>query len=267
MRFFDAPKVILVARPSLVSAGVDELMAEYGLGTDDWKRGLLDTDGESLPELMGRLCYGSFGPRQGRVGAHQYLRHILEAGHGSVLEHANWSFVLVRGSRGLTHQVVRHRAGWAYSQESTHFVRYDSAEGMEGQEAGASLCALTGEERETAGLAIEAAVRAYVMLWTRVQMQTEGKTKTQVKKATCAAVRGLLPTALESKLGFTANARALRHFIELRGAEDNVPEIRYVAADLARIMKDEAPAIFSDYTEKAGQDSHPVVTATAYKKV
>ena len=51
-----------------------------------------------------------------------YLENIKKQGHGSVLEHANYS-VLVEGvSRSLTHELVRHRAGWAYSQLSQRYV-------------------------------------------------------------------------------------------------------------------------------------------------
>lgn len=265
MRVFHAPKVILVARPVLVAEGIQELLAEYGLQPTDWKHGVFDEPGDQLPELMGRLCYGSFGPRQGRIGAFEYIENILEQGHGSVLEHANWSFVLVRGDRGLTHQVVRHRAGWAFSQESTHFIRYGLEPVPGTVEAGACLTGLDDEESAVAIKAMESALEAYTALWktTEERYKQQGlaqdQRKTARKKAVCAAVRGLLPTALESRLGFTANSRALRHFLELRGAEDNVPSIRYMAAGILEIMKREAPATFGSYEALEGSDGHPVV--------
>src|SRR5687767_15694217 len=51
-----------------------------------------------------------------------YLENIKKQGHGSVLEHANYSLLLEGISRSLTHELVRHRAGFAYSQLSQRYV-------------------------------------------------------------------------------------------------------------------------------------------------
>lgn len=63
-----------------------------------------------------------------------------------------------------------------------------------------------------------------------------------------------LPTGIESKLCFTANARALRHFVEYRGHSGNVLEIRMVALEVLKVMKVEAPAIFEDVALVLGAD-------------
>ena len=158
MKIHIEPRLILLARPSIVERGVDELLLEYSLSPGGWARLPADVhDGDSLPELMGRLCYGSFGPKQGRVGAAAYIENILSSGHGSVLEHANFSFVLCRGSRALGQQVTRHRAGWAYSAESTHFIRY----GEGGVEPGLVLTGIPPEQRQDAAEAMTRAVEAY----------------------------------------------------------------------------------------------------------
>ena len=80
--------------------------------------------GEALAEFAGRLCYLSFGADAGLEGGHRtipgrttnqaYLANILNTKHGSVLEHAVWSFLLEGISRSLTHELVRHRAGMGY---------------------------------------------------------------------------------------------------------------------------------------------------------
>lgn len=256
MRFFDEPVTLLVARPSLNGDGVQDLLGEYGIPEEGgyrygWRREEEDSDGDALPELMGRLCYGSFGAAQGRVGAKAYIGNIIDHGHGSVLEHACWSFVTCRGSRALMDQVTRHRAGWAFSVESTHFTRY----GEGGADPGVCLTGIPADARPEAILAFGRAIEAYNVAYEIAKAQ--GKRK----KAACAAVRGLLPLALESRFGFTANARALRHFCELRGAEDNVPEIRIMAAQVRNIMLAEAPAIFGDTQVTEGEDGFPVVTS------
>lgn len=253
---FYTPKVILVGRPTIIWDAVDELLLEeYGLhggasieAGEAWTVSSGATDAEAICELFGRGCYGSFGERQGRKGARDYFAHILEAGHGSVLENASFSFVVTRGSRGLMAQMTRHRAGFAWAIESTHFIDYSDT-------ARASLAGLPEniDLRKHSEASMRRAVTDYAKAWEMAEGETVKK------KATAAAVRGLLPTALESKMGFTANLRALRHFAELRGAEDNVPEIRMVAAQIARIMMTEAPAIFQDFSIGEGTDGHPVV--------
>ena len=57
----------------------------------------------------------------------------------------------------------------------------------------------------------------------------------------------MLPNATETKIFVTANARALRHFIELRGNRHAEVEIRKLAIKVLHIMQQEAPHIFHDY--------------------
>ena len=76
----------------------------------------------------------------------------------------------------------------------------------------------------------------------------------------------MLPNATETKIFFTGNARALRHFIELRGSEHAEVEIRKVAVELLRIMQKEAPSVFADYTLEPLPDG-TYATRTAHPKV
>ena len=255
---FFAPLVRCIARPQLIMDEVHEFL-QHDLGGAEWAHSA-SSGGELLVEFAGRMCYNSFGAAQGRKTTGEYLSNILEQGHGSVLEHATWSFLVTRCTRGYTHQQVRHRAGWAYSQESTHFVKY-------GQHARIALPGLkdaSPEAIKAADQAARAAVDAYVKLHEDLSETFPEQPKR--RKALTGAARSLLPQALESKLVFTANARALRHFCELRGAEDNTVEIRLVASQVLDYMKCEAPSIFADFTESKGQDGYPVL-ACQHRKV
>jgi thymidylate synthase ThyX len=86
------------------------------------------TDGERLAEFAGRLCYMSQRNPANRE-TRDYLENIKRQGHGSVLEHANYSLLLEGVSRSLTHELVRHRAGFGYCLDgdtlvySEHWVR------------------------------------------------------------------------------------------------------------------------------------------------
>src|SRR5713101_411859 len=120
------PAVYLLGRQVVDEAVLDRFLADHGVS---WKT---DTEvaGEYLAEVAGRVCYMSFAkPRPG--GNKVYLEHILEVGHGSVLEHAVWNFIFTGVSRTLTHELVRHRAGWAYSQLSQRYVDESVAEYVE----------------------------------------------------------------------------------------------------------------------------------------
>ncbi|MCE9628274.1 MAG: FAD-dependent thymidylate synthase, partial [Candidatus Eisenbacteria bacterium] len=95
---------------------------------------------------------------------------------------------------------------------------------------------------------------------------TEVEDKTLRRKMARQAARSVLPNATETKIFFTGNARALRHFIELRGSEHAEVEIRKVAVQVLEIMRKEAPNMFSDYTLEALPDG-TFATRTTHPKV
>jgi thymidylate synthase (FAD) len=91
------------------------------------------SDGEILCSFMAKLCYASL-----TVGHNDNITQVrdiagnikgcFDQGHGSVFEHANLSFVARNCSRVLTHELVRHRVGTAFSQTSGRYVRGDSVD-------------------------------------------------------------------------------------------------------------------------------------------
>jgi thymidylate synthase (FAD) len=209
------------------------------------------------------MCYSSVGSLQGRVGAASYHDNILRSGHGSVLETATWGFVVCGASRGYLAQQTRHRAGFAYAAESSHFTHY-AEEGKGTVEPGICVTGLPVEEATFVAEACRHALKDYATLWKNLRGAFPADAK--IKKLVSGAARGLLPTAIECKLGFTVNARALRHLCETRGNAENTLEIRLVVAQLAEIMKREAPAIFQDFTIETADDGYPVVVSK-HKKV
>src|SRR3990167_5961555 len=122
------PKVFLVGETRVVPAGLRAYLKH--IGVPNWKSDA-PTDAEKMIEVMGRLCYRSFepglNPNVTKIREHSkdYLRNIIEVKHGSVLEHAVVNFIFADVSRVFTHELVRHRAGSAFSQESLRFVRLD----------------------------------------------------------------------------------------------------------------------------------------------
>src|SRR5437773_2080562 len=123
IRILREPTVYLLGRQVTDAAEVDRFLADHGVS---WQT---DTEvaGEHLVEVAGRVCYMSFAkPRPG--GNRAYIDHILEVGHGSVLEHAVWNFLFTGISRTCTHELIRHRAGFGYSQLSQRYVDESVAE-------------------------------------------------------------------------------------------------------------------------------------------
>jgi thymidylate synthase (FAD) len=90
--------------------------------------------------------------------------------------------------------------------------------------------------------------------------------KTLRRKLARQAARSVLPNATETKIFVTGNARALRHFIELRGSRHAEVEIRKLAVQVLRIMQAEAPNLFGDYQLEELPDG-TFEANTAHRKV
>jgi thymidylate synthase (FAD) len=238
IRVITAPTVYLVGVQTTNDAELDRFLADHGVA---WES---DTEvaGEYLAEVAGRVCYMSFAkPRPG--GNQAYINHILEVGHGSVLEHAVWNFLFTGVSRSLTHELIRHRAGFGYSQLSQRYVDESVAEYVEPDSIAANP-----ELHQLWLDAIATTHQAYMKL-TEKLLDTfkDEPDKTLRRKLARQAARSVLPNATETKIFVTANARAIRHFIELRGSRHAETEIRKLAVQVLRIMQREAPNLFGDY--------------------
>ena len=238
IRILREPTVYLTGRQTVDASEVDRFLADHGVS---WQT---DTEvaGEHLAEIAGRLCYMSFAkPRPG--GNQVYLGHILEVGHGSVLEHAAWNFVFSGVSRSLTHELVRHRAGFGFSQLSQRYVDESVAEYVEPD--------VIAGDPELHALWLDAiahAHQAYMKLVEKLAAHYQDEQdRTLRRKLARQAARSVLPNATETKIFVTANARALRHFIEMRASPHAEVEIRKLAVQVLRIMQQEAPNLFSDY--------------------
>src|SRR5204863_5540198 len=96
-----------------------------------WTRTPAATEAEELVEAAGRICYMSFGEKQSPRSNTEYIRNLIKQGHESVLEHVSWTLLLIGVSRALTHQLVRHRSGFSFSQLSQQYHEETTAEFVE----------------------------------------------------------------------------------------------------------------------------------------
>ncbi len=266
MKFIFSPTVRLVARPSLDQREINAFVEENFIEAEVNRGHQAQSAGDALPEVAGRICYMSFGkPRPG--GNSAYLDNIKDAGHGSVLEHPNWSFIFEGISRSLSHELVRHRAGMAYSQLSQRYVDESDvnfvvppALAREVRAANAYLDSIALgvnqpplSEEARVGMrwlhACRVALQSYTALSEKLAKKApETLSGTDRRKWARQAARSVLPNCTETKILVTGNARALRHCIEMRAAAAADVEIRALFVAVLRILQDEAPNLFGDYS-------------------
>jgi thymidylate synthase (FAD) len=257
------PTVHLIARPSLNLEGMRAYLAD--VGGEDWlDRRLGEVDGEPnagelLVEFGGRACYRSWkpglNPNVTRVRADQveYFENLLRSAHGSVLEHANYSFALRNVSRVFTHELVRHRAGSAFSQESLRYVRLT--------DIGFRVPPALEPVREQVLSIVERLEEFQVEAAATLGIDDEG-VPFHVKKEVTSALRRLAPIGLSTDIIWTANVRTLRHVIEMRTAAGAEEELRLVFGQVAELMREEAPGLFQDFAQDGDASWVP-----AYRKV
>src|SRR5262245_5159674 len=126
VRILREPAIYVLGRQTVDDAELDRFLADHGVS---WQTDS-EVAAEELCETAGRVCYMSFAkPRPG--GNAVYLARIKESGHGSVLEHAVWNLLITGVSRTLTHELVRPRSGFGYSQLSQRYVDESVAEYVE----------------------------------------------------------------------------------------------------------------------------------------
>lgn len=243
------PEVFLVARPSVDMAGMAAYLDSVGGGS--WlDRRLEESEGapnpgEALVEFAGRVCYRSWEPGLNanvsriRTDRQEYFANILRAQHGSVLEHASYSFALRNVSRVFTHELVRHRAGSAFSQESLRYVRLT--------DIGFRVPPALEPVRDQVVSLVEQLEEFQLSAAETLGIDEEG-VPFHVKKEITSALRRLAPIGLSTDILWTANVRTLRHVIEMRTAAGAEEELRLVFDRIARVMQDEAPNLFQDFS-------------------
>jgi thymidylate synthase (FAD) len=245
------PSVFLIARPSVDLDGLRGYLRD--VGGESWLTRRLEESedepnaGELVVEFAGRACYRSWEPglnanvTRVRTDQREYFANILRSAHGSVLEHANYSFVLRNVSRVFTHELVRHRAGSAFSQESLRYVRLT--------DIGFRVPAALEPVREQVLAIVEQLEEFQLSAAKELGIDEEG-VPFHVKKEVTSALRRLAPIGLSTDIVWSANARTLRHVIEMRTSDGAEEELRFVFDKIAVMMQSEAPGLFQDFTRQ-----------------
>lgn len=181
---------------------------------------------ELVPIFAGRVCYQSFGDKAGRKTAEEYLSHIMEVGHYSILEHSYVTMYMDRVPRYWSHEQVRHRH-FNYSQLSQRFfvpdklelvvppvMWYDPYIEQEFLEYGEKV----GKE--------------YYNKLDRLYA-AHGSDSFALKKKNREAARAILPECTETKIVVTGNFRS---WLEYLGKRDT-PEADAMFQEVAKLVR------------------------------
>jgi thymidylate synthase (FAD) len=221
-----------------------------------------DADGgPALVEFAGRACYQSWSKPNPRTATNaSYLRHIIDVGHFSVLEHATVSFYISGVSRSCTHELIRHRH-FSYSQLSQRYVPEDDSRVVlpPGLEDDPKL-------QEIFTAAADASRATYSELLAQLEAkfagdEPSGRPSAVRRKQARQAARAVLPNATETRVVVTGNYRAWRHFVAMRASEQADVEIRRLAIACLRQLIDVAPQVFADFEIATLADGSEVATS------
>jgi thymidylate synthase (FAD) len=269
--YLKTPGVVMLARPQTNVAGLEGFLE----GFDEALRfpEYLDDptvlpDSSQLCKTAGQLCYASFGPRRTtNENAAAYFGRLTSAGHGSVLEHANFSFLLYGISRSVTHELIRHRH-LGFSQVSQRYVSGSVLRFVERPEYqdGEELHRLFEERADRAAAEYEGMAGRLLERQEGGHAMLSADYKTDARKKVQQTARSLLPNETEAPMVCTGNVRAWRHVVEMRADEHAESEIRALAVRVFLCLAVADPILFGDYRIQPLSDGTHKVT-TEHRKV
>lgn len=188
-------------------------------------------DGEQVLknlERYARVCYKSEEKISlDLTSATKLIRHIIEIGHESVLEHEK-ATVRIICDRGVSHEIVRHRIA-SYSQESTRYCNYNK----KGVTFIKPLFFQEGSSKYN--------------LWLSAMQYCEDVYNLLIcQGASPQEARSVLPNSLKTEIVITFNMREWRHFFRLRCSPKAHPQMREITIPLLKEFQRRIPIIFDD---------------------
>lgn len=211
-------------------------------------------DAEKLIASAAKLCYSSVGvdkieEKLNDESTNKFLDMLMGMGHESPIEHVSFTFAVEGVSRVLTHQLVRHRIGCSYSQQSQRYVKLEQFEyiippAIESiPEAKDKFVEAMKEDQRAYDELTDILYKKHYQNYIE-EGSSEKKAKRLAEKKSIEDARYVFPNACETKIVFTMNARALFNFFKHRCCNRAQWEIRELATDLLRQVKHVAPTLF-----------------------
>ncbi|MBU1767856.1 MAG: FAD-dependent thymidylate synthase [Candidatus Omnitrophica bacterium] len=186
-------------------------------------------DAEALIEHAARLCYKSL-PGATVEDRATFLRARLREGHTGPFEQGS-AVVHVVTDRGVGNEIVRHRIGMSYCQESTRYCNYAK------DKFGAEVTfieppGLKGGDRDTWVTAMNSAERRYLDLVSTVSPQI---------------ARSVLPLCTKTEIQIAGTLQAWRHFFQLRLSPKAHPQMRELAGMILKLLQPKCPIVFEGF--------------------
>lgn len=244
IRIITEPNIFLLGETKINTDELDRYIEfvekESNLGDANKLRVIRDnhitgkySDLDLIPEIGGRICYQSYF--KGR-DTEEYNEHILDSGHGSVLEHSDLVFVLTGVSRSFTHQLIRHRAGTAFSELSQRFVGANEKTGQWNMVVPTSMVErfnIDGSLKQNFMNDCGSQIEIYKLNQKQIRESLKHLySGYKLTKVVNEAAREFLPNMVETRIVFKTNLRELRHILSVRGSEHADAQIRNVAVKM-----------------------------------
>ncbi len=263
------PRVEIIAETIfdtwLGSGAMLELFPEESPGIVDYGEQDYETGAEVLSQFAGQLCYLSFGENRTKLTDNKkYLNRIMESAHGSVFEHSSYSVLFFGIDRATTHELVRHRAGTAFSQVSQRYVDDEHLRFVLPYEYRGSSKLIAQFERR-----VDRAVedyRATTHELKEVIKRNDGESSTEYRKRIQSCSREVLPNCTEAPIIVTANVRAWRHICSMRCSAHADVRIRRPMIELLKELQMRAPNLFCDFKYETLRDGTQAASSR-YPKV
>lgn len=148
------------------------------------------------------------------------IENCIKSGHDSVLEHAQFTFAIEGVSRACTHQLVRHRVGMSYSQQSQRYVEIKEDELFEFN--------IPDSIKNDEELHNE-----FYALMQHIKNFYNKASNKGIKAEDC---RSVLPNACCTNLTLTCNLRSLIHLCNERLCTRAQKEIRLLTKEMAQLV-------------------------------
>jgi len=217
---------------------------------------------EKVVAAAAKLCYSAADvdtlmDKLDSEAAGKFTDMLAEIGHESPTEHASFTFAIEGVSRSLLAQITRHRIA-SFSVQSQRYVKELSFAYVVPPEIEA-----IPEAKEIFLASMEEAQKRYTQLSAILKekhmdtlLKQRGLTvdtaapkmlrgiQKQAEKMAIEDARFVLPNACDTKMIVTMNARSLKNFFAHRCCNRAQWEIRELATEMLRLVKEAAPNLF-----------------------
>lgn len=251
------PKVYCVAATTL-QPGIHEYLND--IGDPEWSVDSTIEDCDNLTEFGGRLCYRAWQPwdpmkpdcsnenvSKVREGNDIYIANLIKQNHGSVLEHANLTILFRDVSRVFTHELVRHRAGMGYSQESLRYVRLSDIKFFIPPSVAKLDAKLEEGSTQVHDLFESTVIYLEAIQRDLARIADMDDLNFNEKKQLTSLFRRLAPLGLATTIMATGNMRAWRHIANMRSGAVAEEEMQIVMPQLVSILLEYAPNCCQDF--------------------